>query len=223
MSVRSTNPSWPGHAVTWHRPWLWLALAVAGVTVVGAVGLLINPRIFTGAPLWAKPLKVSISIVVYSLTLFVSLVLLPIVYVLSMIWAWWHRGAIRAKSGGFGRFSLWFPLLTTLVGAWVILDLVPRLFGPPLANIRVFAPDFGLALIATAVTGPVGHLQAGRGIYRSIRHRLSARDSRALPVRRPVRETGGRSPVSGKPGAGHRPRCTRPRPRPLDGGSAGTS
>ena len=70
MSVRSTNPSWPGpHAVTWHRPLLWLALAMAGVTVVGAVGLLIDPRIVTGAPLWAKPLKFAISILVYSLTL----------------------------------------------------------------------------------------------------------------------------------------------------------
>lgn len=85
--------------------------------------------------------------------LFISLVLLPIVYLLSMVWAWRHRAEIRAKSGVFGRFSLWFPLLTTLVAAWVILGLVPRLFGSPLANIRLFAPDFGLALIATAVTG----------------------------------------------------------------------
>ncbi len=85
--------------------------------------------------------------------LFISLVLQPIVYLLAMGSAWRHRVAIRAKSGIFGRFSLWFPLLTTLAAAWVILGLVPRLFGSPLANIRMFAPDFGLALIATAVTG----------------------------------------------------------------------
>ncbi len=42
---------------------------MAGVTVVGAVGLLIDPRTVTGAPLWAKPLKFAISILVYSLTL----------------------------------------------------------------------------------------------------------------------------------------------------------
>ena len=84
---------------------------------------------------------------------FVSLVLLPFLYVLSMIWAWRHRVAIRAKSGTFGLFSLWFPLLTTLVAAWVILHLVPNLFGTPLANIRLFQPDFGMALTATAVTG----------------------------------------------------------------------
>ncbi len=79
--------------------------------------------------------------------------LLPIVYLLSMIWAWRHRAAIRAKSGIAGRFSLWFPLLTTLVAAWVILVLVPRLSGSPLANLNQFQPDFVLVLIATAVTG----------------------------------------------------------------------
>ncbi len=85
--------------------------------------------------------------------LFIGLVLLPIVYLLSMIWAWRHRAAIRAKSGIAGRFSLWFPLLTTSVAAWVILGLVPRLFGSPLANLNLFLPDFVLVLIATAVTG----------------------------------------------------------------------
>lgn len=85
--------------------------------------------------------------------LFLGLVLLPIVYLLSMIWAWHHRTAIRAKSGIAGRFSLWFPLLTTSAAAWVILSLVPRLFGSPLANLNQFLPDFVLALVATAATG----------------------------------------------------------------------
>ncbi len=86
--------------------------------------------------------------------LFISLVVLPVVYLLSMVWAWRRRVEIRAKSGSvFGRFSLWFPLFTTLAAAWVILSLVPNLFGSPIANIRLYAPDFGLAMIATAMTG----------------------------------------------------------------------
>ncbi|CAN5462527.1 serine hydrolase [soil metagenome] len=85
--------------------------------------------------------------------LFIALALLPVVYLLSMVWAWRRRVEIRAKTDIFGRFSLWFPLLTTSAAAWVILDLVPRLFGSPLSNIRLFAPDFGLAMIATAMTG----------------------------------------------------------------------
>lgn len=85
---------------------------------------------------------------------FVGLVLAPIAFLLSMVWAWRHRIAIRAKSGPFGLFSLWFPLLTTLGGAWIIVSLVPKLFGVPLGTLRVFQPDLGLALIAFAVTGP---------------------------------------------------------------------
>jgi CubicO group peptidase (beta-lactamase class C family) len=89
--------------------------------------------------------------------LFISLVALPIVYLLSMIWAWRHRSAIRAKSesGISGRFSLWFPLLTTGIAAWAIFVLVPRVGGAPISTIRLFAPDVGVALIATAVTGVV--------------------------------------------------------------------
>ncbi len=85
--------------------------------------------------------------------LFIALVLLPIAYLISMIWAWRHRVEIRAKSGVPGLFSLWFPLLTTLVAAWVVLRLVPSLLGAPISTIGLFQPDLGLALIATAVTG----------------------------------------------------------------------
>jgi hypothetical protein len=53
----------------------------------------------------------------------------------------------------FGLFSLWFPLLTTLVAAWVILSLVPSLLGSPIGTISLFQPDVGLVLIASAVTG----------------------------------------------------------------------
>ena len=61
--------------------------------------------------------------------------------------------ALALKSGNFGLFSLWFPLLTTLVAAWVILWLVPSLAGAPLGTIRLFQPDWGLALVATALSG----------------------------------------------------------------------
>ena len=64
--------------------------------------------------------------------IFSSLVLLPIIYLLSMIWAWRRRAEVRAKSGIFGLFSWWVPLVTTLVSAWVILWLIPNLFGVPL-------------------------------------------------------------------------------------------
>ncbi len=87
--------------------------------------------------------------------LFIGLAALPVVYLLSMAWAWVRRSAVRAKtrSGVFGLFSLWFPLLTTLVAAWVLLGLVSKLFGTPLGTLRLYAPDLVLILVATAVTG----------------------------------------------------------------------
>lgn len=57
--------------------------------------------------------------------LFVALVLLPVAYLASIVWAWRHRQQTRVKSGLFGLFSWWFPLVTTLAAAWVTLRLVP--------------------------------------------------------------------------------------------------
>jgi len=84
---------------------------------------------------------------------FVSLALLPPVFLFSMLWAWLHRDKLRAKSGAFGLFSLWFPLVTTLTMAWVLVDLVPRLFGVSMGTLRLFQPDLALTMIATAATG----------------------------------------------------------------------
>lgn len=87
--------------------------------------------------------------------LFVGLVILPICYLLSMVWAWFRRARIRAKvSAGFpGLFSLWFPLLTTLVAAWILLVMAPSLNGTPLIHWAVFQPDVVLVFVVAAVTG----------------------------------------------------------------------
>ncbi|HWA93646.1 MAG TPA: serine hydrolase domain-containing protein [Terracidiphilus sp.] len=85
--------------------------------------------------------------------LFVGLVLLPPVFLFSMVWAWLHRGALRAKSGPFGLFSLWFPLLTTLAMAWTFFFLIPRLFGVSIGTLRLFQPDLALIMTAAAATG----------------------------------------------------------------------
>ena len=84
---------------------------------------------------------------------FVALALSPFVYLISMIWAWLGRDGLRAKSGPFGLFSLWFPLLTTLGAAFFFFYLIPRLFGVSLATLGLFQPDLVLAIIASAVMG----------------------------------------------------------------------
>ncbi|MDJ0378857.1 hypothetical protein [Cryobacterium sp. PH31-L1] len=55
--------------VAWHRPLLALAAAMALLAIVSMIGLVVDHREVTGLPLWAKPLKFSLSIIIYSVTL----------------------------------------------------------------------------------------------------------------------------------------------------------
>lgn len=55
--------------MTAHRPLLWLAAAMAVLSVVAIIGVAVDPREVLGAPAWAKPLKFALSIGIYSLTL----------------------------------------------------------------------------------------------------------------------------------------------------------
>ncbi|WP_116505946.1 hypothetical protein [Micromonospora sp. B006] len=64
-------------AAGWHRPLMLLVSAMAVLTVVAAVGVVADPRMLTGAPIWAKPLKFAISFVLYGVTLAWMLSLLP--------------------------------------------------------------------------------------------------------------------------------------------------
>lgn len=54
---------------TWHRPLVVFSGAMALLAVVCVGGLLLDPRVLGGQPIWAKPLKFSISFVLYATTL----------------------------------------------------------------------------------------------------------------------------------------------------------
>jgi CubicO group peptidase (beta-lactamase class C family) len=86
-------------------------------------------------------------------SLFGSLLFAPVFYMVAMVWAWWRRDEVRAKSGAAGMFSLWFPMFTTVVAAWVLMWLTPRLFGTSLSSLALFQPDLVLLLIASALLG----------------------------------------------------------------------
>jgi hypothetical protein len=60
-----------------HRPLLALTGATAALAVVAAVGILVDPRILTGVPIWLKPFKFAVSISIYGLTLAWMLSVLP--------------------------------------------------------------------------------------------------------------------------------------------------
>ncbi|MEZ6023303.1 MAG: hypothetical protein R3C16_07835 [Hyphomonadaceae bacterium] len=85
--------------------------------------------------------------------LFLTFALLPVLFVCGIAAAWFRRRGLRAKSGAFGAFSLWFPLLASLAVAWTALYLIPRLFGVSLETFSRYQPDFVVLLIATAATG----------------------------------------------------------------------
>lgn len=85
-------------------------------------------------------------------SLFLLFALLPLLFIIGTGQSWIRRRALRAKSGLSGMFSLWFPLLITLVLAWTSVYLIPRLFGVSIETLWLFSPDLALTLVVTAVT-----------------------------------------------------------------------
>ena len=55
--------------IRWHRPLVLLFFAMVALTVVSAVGLMVDGREVTGLNVWAKPLKFAISTALYAITL----------------------------------------------------------------------------------------------------------------------------------------------------------
>ena len=125
------------------------------VNASGGLGFRGTEALRVGITAWALGLDYDVEDSGLSLkVLAISLVLTPVLFLFSMIWAWRHRRDLRAKKASpSGRFSLWFPLLTTLGTAWVVLSLVPRLVGASFSTLNLFGPDLGLTLIAIPVTG----------------------------------------------------------------------
>ena len=66
---------------TWNRPMLLLACAMVPATLVALAGLALDDRFVGGMPVWAKPLKFTLSIGVYAIT-----------------WAWLVPRATRAPT-----------------------------------------------------------------------------------------------------------------------------
>ncbi|MDP3209669.1 MAG: hypothetical protein Q8M65_11005, partial [Rhodoglobus sp.] len=54
--------------IRWHRPLLWLAAAMALLTLAGLIGIIVDDRTSLGVNVWEKPLKFSISTVIYAVT-----------------------------------------------------------------------------------------------------------------------------------------------------------
>lgn len=67
-SAPTFDPTLTARAVTWHRPLLALSLLMAALTAASLTGLWLDERELLGQPIWAKPLKFSLSILIYAVT-----------------------------------------------------------------------------------------------------------------------------------------------------------
>jgi len=52
----------------WHRPLLLVAAVTAPFVVISLAGMLLDGRVLVGAPIWFKPFKFAVSIVIYAVT-----------------------------------------------------------------------------------------------------------------------------------------------------------
>ncbi|MEV1175453.1 hypothetical protein [Nonomuraea sp. NPDC049784] len=64
--MHETTP-WPG-VKEWHRPLLLVAAATAPFVVISLAGIVLDDRVLVGAPIWFKPFKFAVSIVIYAVT-----------------------------------------------------------------------------------------------------------------------------------------------------------
>lgn len=55
-------------AYAWHRPLMTVSALMAVCVLVSLAGLFLDSREILGAPAWAKPLKFSLSILIYAAT-----------------------------------------------------------------------------------------------------------------------------------------------------------
>ncbi|WP_264353858.1 hypothetical protein [Pseudarthrobacter sp. MM222] len=175
----TATTAFPAVQTPWHRPLLWLSFAMAASMLATLAGLIFDPRLLDGAPLWAKPFKFSISILVYALTLSWLLAQLP-------RWrrlAWWV-GTVAAvfltvemviiggaaAAGHTSHFNvstplaagLWSVMAASIVIVWLAALVVALLLfrAPPGDRAQSLAIRAGLVIaligmaLAFLMTGP---------------------------------------------------------------------
>jgi hypothetical protein len=79
-------------AFRWHRPLMTLAATMAGLIVIGVLGIFADSRVLTGLPIWDKPTKFALSVLIYSVT-----------------WAW-----LIAQLGRARRLAWWAGTLAAV-------------------------------------------------------------------------------------------------------------
>lgn len=155
--------------------------AMAVLAVVSAIGVLADPRVLTGAPIWLKPLKFCVSFVLYGTTLAWMLSLLPrrsrtaewagtvIVAVGVVEMAWIVGQVLRGTTSHFNVTTPLNGVLFGLMGAAIMVLFVAHLviaivvLRQPIANrVAKRAVGWGLGLTLLGMLAAVPMVRPGQ-------------------------------------------------------------
>jgi hypothetical protein len=157
------------NSLTWHRPLLLLAGAMLALAIVSLIGLAVDPREMLGAPIWAKPFKFAVSILIYAVTLS----WLTGLAIRHRRLAWW-AGTVAAVAllvemiiitgaviaGTTSHFNVSSPfhaaLWATMAISIVVVWLVTLLVGAVLAFTRLGDSARSWAIRSAVILGLVG-------------------------------------------------------------------
>ncbi|MER7893243.1 hypothetical protein ABTX15_25815 [Micromonospora sp. NPDC094482] len=163
-------------AAHWHRPLMLFVAAMAVLAVVSAVGVLVDSRVLTGAPIWLKPFKFAVSFVAYGTTLAWMLSLLPrrsriaewagtVIVAMAVIEMALIVGqVVRGQTSHFnGTSSLNAALFTAMGAAIMVLFVAHLLLGivvlirriPDRVAARAVAWGLGLSLLGMLAAIPM--------------------------------------------------------------------
>ncbi|MEU1395267.1 hypothetical protein ABZ403_04240 [Micromonospora zamorensis] len=163
-------------AARWHRPLMFLVYAMAALAVVCAVGIVVDPRVLVGAPIWLKPFKFAVSFVLYGVTLAWMLSLLPrrsrlaermatIIVAVAVIENVWIVGqVVRGQTSHFNDSTPLNLILFAAMGAAIgvlffahlvlgIVVLIRRI--PDLVARRAVGWGLGLSLLGMVAAVPM--------------------------------------------------------------------
>ena len=86
---------------------------------------------------------------------YLSIALLPPLFILLGIISWKGRSGLRRKRGSLaGNLGIWLPVPAMVALAAFLVGYLPRLFGGSMATLRLYQPDFALCLVAAAILAP---------------------------------------------------------------------
>jgi hypothetical protein len=195
-----------------NKPLALVGLAMIAILAVALVGLVVDPRVITGAPAWLKPAKFAISIAVYSFTLIWLLRFVAGRPRLVRLLSWLTAVTLglemvliggAAAAGTTSHFNvssplhiaIWSTMASAIVGTWManlvvaFLLLRQRFADPAFAwalrlGVLISAVGMGVAFFMTSPTSTqLDAARSGAGMAVAGAHTVGAPDGGpGLPV-----------------------------------------